>query len=75
MDLYKFTTIISEDGKIQVPDDSSSFFNKEVEITIIPKQANATKAKAAGFVNKWAGVLKVENVKEAKYQYLMEKHK
>lgn len=74
MEYYKFVTTISEDGKIQVPDDRSSFFNKEVEITIAPKQPIPKKAKATDFVSKWAGTLKVENTNDAKYKYIMEKH-
>lgn len=75
MECYKFTTTISEDGKIQVPD-NPSLFNKEVDITIIPKQtAETKKTTASDFVKKWAGVLSENGVQDARYQYLSEKHK
>jgi len=75
MELYKFTTTISENGTIQVTNDPA-LFNKEVEITIAPKQTPATKQnKAVDFVKKWAGALTEDKLSDTKYQYLLEKYK
>ncbi len=66
---YTFTALfepqnISPPTQIQVPN-NPSHFNKEVDITIIPKQAAETKkTKASGFVKKWAGVLSEKGVED-----------
>ncbi|MDO5665862.1 MAG: hypothetical protein Q4G63_11490 [Bacteroidia bacterium] len=76
MGVLKFTTKISENETIQLPV-NSTFFNKEVEIIIVPKtKLNKDKsAKATEFVKKWAGFLKNTNTEDSKYNYLSEKHK
>lgn len=54
---YKFKTRISKDGTIQIPH-TPSLFNKEVEITIVPKtKENEKRLSAEDFVKKWAGFL------------------
>ena len=75
MRVLKFTTTISETGKIQVPFDNS-LYDKEVEVILKPKSRKArNKLSASDFVNKWAGFLKNDDVEKSKYDYLSEKYK
>ncbi|MGE5393405.1 MAG: hypothetical protein ACM3P1_01610 [Candidatus Saccharibacteria bacterium] len=75
MRAYKFKTRISEKGIIQIPIDPN-LYNKEVEITIVPKLPRKKRQlKATEFVNKWAGFLKNIDTDDAKYDYLSEKYK
>ena len=75
MRAYKFITKISENGIIQIPF-SPALYNKEVEITIVPKLTRKKKEiKATDFVNKWAGFLRNADTDNSKYQYLSEKYK
>lgn len=60
---------------IQIPF-NPALYNKEVEITIVPKLRRKKKElKATDFVNKWAGFLRNADTDNSKYQYLSEKHK
>lgn len=75
MRAYKFKTRISEKGIIQIPIDPK-LYNKEVEITIVPKFSQRKRQlKATDFVNKWAGFLKNDDIDDIKYDYLSEKYK
>ncbi len=76
MGVLKFATKISDKGTIQIPA-NSTFFNKEVEIIIMPKTKpkKGKSAKATEFVEKWAGFLKSTNTEDSKYNYLSEKYK
>lgn len=72
MQAYKFETRISKTGQIQLPL-NHQFFDKEVEIIILPKQKpKASKRMAANFINKWAGFLSNTETEESKYQYLIQ---
>ena len=76
MQVYKFQTKISRKGIIKLPA-KSEWFNKDVEVIILLKQADQKEVdKNAGteFVNKWAGSLSNIN-EDDKYQYLVKKHK
>jgi hypothetical protein len=49
MSPYKFSTRISKDGVITLPLEPS-LFNREVEITIVPKQKSAAKTVPDGYM-------------------------
>ncbi|MDR0833106.1 MAG: hypothetical protein LBN93_02820 [Candidatus Symbiothrix sp.] len=81
MQAYKFDTTISEKGTISLPSEPQ-LFNMEVEVIIVPKGKNNNKEKkdhsASDFLKKWSGVFKNmtdEEIDNAKYEYLMKKHK
>ena len=75
METFKFITKISKNGLIQIPF-KPVLFNKEVEITIVPKIGKLKEKRGAkDFINKWAGFLKDSDVDDEKYKYLMEKYK
>ena len=77
---YKFITKISETGIISLPNEPE-LFNTEVEVIILPKpkkKDREEKYTAKDFLKDWTGILKNFSEKElqnAKYEYLMEKHK
>ena len=57
MKAYRFTTEVSAQGTIQIPY-SSSLFDEEVEVVILPKsKPQEGKIKAMEFVEKWQGFL------------------
>lgn len=75
MRAFKFDTIISKDGIIQLPF-TPSLFNKEVEIIIVPKtKKKVKKNKGEEFVKKWSGFLSLEETDSSKLDYLTEKYK
>ncbi|WP_055431179.1 hypothetical protein [Candidatus Symbiothrix dinenymphae] len=80
MQTYKYDTRISEEGVITLPFEPQ-LFNMEVEIIIVPKPQPVKKEKeysALDFVRDWTGIFKNmtdEELDNAKYEYLMEKHK
>ncbi|GHV68662.1 hypothetical protein FACS1894199_16240 [Bacteroidia bacterium] len=79
MHTYKFDTRISEDGVITLPFEPQ-LFNMEVEIIIVPKPQPIIKEQTAvdKFLETWSGAFKSltdEELDNAKYEYLMEKHK
>lgn len=75
MRAFKFDTIISKDGLIQLPF-TPSLFNKEVEIIILPKdKKKAQKKTGKKFVKKWAGFLSLNDTDSSKLDYLTEKYK
>jgi hypothetical protein len=80
MQAYKFDTRVSEEGIISLPFEPL-LFNTEVEIIILPKAKPIKKEKtnsASDFLKKWSGAFKNvsdEELDNAKYEYLMEKHK
>ena len=76
MQAYKFETRISKTGKISLPI-QNQLYNKEVEIFIIPKKAQAktSSMNPMEFINKWSGFFSNQNTDDLKYQYLTEKHK
>lgn len=75
MKAYRFIAKVSETGTIQIPY-HPSLFTEEVEVVILPKsEAKAEKARAATFVDKWAGVLSETDADTAKLKYLSDKYK
>lgn len=75
MRTYKFTTKISDNGTIKLPD-NPDLFDKEVEIVIFTKPSKKSKQpKATEFVKKWAGFLLNVDPDKSKYDYLMDKYK
>ena len=75
MKTFKFHTVVSKTGRIQVPT-SSKLFNKEVDVILTPKSAKKkTKSNAKDFVEKWAGFLNSKENDRAKFDYLSEKYK
>jgi hypothetical protein len=83
MQAYRFITKISKEGTIQLTE-NHALFGQEVELIILPTSektsTNAIEKKMTPleFVNKWAGFLKHvddEQIDNAKYNYLMNKHK
>ena len=75
MRAFKFDTIISKDGLIQLPF-TPSLFNKEVEIIIVPKAEKKIKKNGGKkFVKKWAGFLHLSDTDSSKLDYLTEKYK
>lgn len=75
MQAYKFDTKISKTGQISLPL-STQLFDKEVEITIVPKQEiKHNQMKASDFIDKWAGFLSNTDTDDIKYRYLADKYK
>lgn len=75
MTTYKFTTKVSKDGTIKLPNEM--FGDEEVEITITSNKTESESVestKAVDFVNKWAGFMQGVQSDENKYNRLMEKH-
>jgi hypothetical protein len=73
---YKFDTVVSENGTIQIPE-LKNMVNQEIEIFVIvknppQKQKHMT---ASEFINKWAGFISTDDVDDLKFQYLNEKYK
>jgi len=80
MQAYKFITQISENGIISLPH-KPELFNTEVEIIILPipkEKAKEEKYTVKDFLKDWTGILKDmpdEELENARYEYLKEKHK
>ena len=75
MRAFKFDTIVSKDGVIQLPF-TPSLFNREVEIIIVPKtKIKLKKNSGKEFVKKWSGFLDVGDTDSLKSDYLTEKYK
>ena len=82
MQAYKFNTRISERGIISLPH-KPELFNTEVEIIILSTPQKKLEEKedkytVDDFLKDWTGILKDmsdEELENAKYEYLMEKHK
>ena len=81
MEAYKFVTQVSGNGVISLPY-APGLFNTEVEIIIFPKSKEKAREKeeytANDFLRDWTGILKDmsdEELENARYEYLMEKHK
>ena len=75
MRAFKFDTIVSKDGLIQLPF-TPSLFNKEVEIIIVPKTKDKIKKNTGKeFVKKWAGFLNVKDTYSSKLGYITEKYR
>ena len=83
MQAYKFITQISDKGIISLPN-KPELFNTKVEIIVFPipkkkiKEEKEEKYTAKDFLQDWTGILKDmsdEELENAKYEYLMEKHK
>ena len=80
MEAYKFITQVSGNGVISLPY-TPGLFNTEVEIIIFPKPKEKTREieeyTANDFLRDWTGILKDmsdEELENARYDYLMEKH-
>jgi len=79
MEAYKFITRISEKGIISLPNEPK-LFNTEVEIIILSKPEEKAKEEqytAKDFLKDWTGILKGmsdEEIENAKFEYLKEKH-
>jgi len=80
MEAYKFFTQVSGTGVISLPY-APRLFNTEVEIIIFPKPKEKAREKEEytvnDFLRDWTGILKDmsdEELENAKYEYLMEKH-
>jgi hypothetical protein len=83
MQAYKFNTVISENGNISLPIEPI-LFNTEVEVIILPKNAagksmpDKKQYSALDFLKDWSGILKNmpdDEIENAKFSYLTEKHK
>jgi hypothetical protein len=81
MQTYKYDTKISKEGTISLPFEPH-LLNMEVEVIIVPKAKPIKKEKdysaVDNFLEKWSGAFKNmsdEELDNAKYEYLMEKHK
>lgn len=74
MKAFRFFKKVSTEGIVQLQL-NAAFVNQEVEIIVMPKEKKKVKSKASDFIKKWAGFLKDEDIKDAKYEHLMEKHK
>ncbi len=76
MKTLHFRTKISKRGTIQIPENSVLKNAEEVDVIIMAEEKQVKNPmKGEAFVKKWAGILKSEDVKDAKFDYLMEKHK
>ena len=79
MQTYKFTTRISENGIISLPNEPE-LFNTEVKIIIVPipkKEAREEKYTAKDFLNEFSGCLKdlpEKDTDDLKNEYLKRKH-
>ncbi len=75
MSVYRFKTIILEDGRISLPPfDNLTGRNVEVTIRPIDEKSEDKLASFRVFLKKWRGVLQSENLDELKWQYLQEKY-
>ena len=79
MEAYKFETIVSENGAIQLPE-ISQFANCKVEVSIVIKHQDKeidtkNNQTPAQFADKWRGFLKGISPDDSKFQYLSEKVK
>jgi len=75
MKYYRIDTRISSSGSIQLPN-ITSLLNKDVELIIVPKEEKKESNDfASKFIKKWSGFLKDDDINDAKYNYIMEKHK
>lgn len=75
MKAYRFTTKVSAQGTIQIPY-SSSLFDEEVEVVILPKsKPQEGKIKPMEFVEKWKGFLADHDTDQLRHEYLSEKYK
>jgi hypothetical protein len=80
MQTYEFDTKISEKGTISLPIEPQ-LFNMDVKIIIVPKPKPIQRKKTSAldnFLEKWSGAFKNvsdEELDNAKYEYLKEKHK
>jgi hypothetical protein len=75
MKSLRFKTKISPSGTIQIPD-HKEFFEKDVEITIVPLEKSGHKPLSTDkFLKQWAGFLKGAEPEISKYDYLSEKYK
>lgn len=77
MEALKFSAKISKEGIIKLPP-FSHLSGKEAEIIVLLKENKRDKKKGMGashFVDKWAGILKNENIDDSKLSYLSDKYK
>ncbi|GHT49070.1 hypothetical protein AGMMS49982_01700 [Bacteroidia bacterium] len=79
MQAYKYDTKISEAGIISLPYEPQ-LFNMDVEVIIVPKAQPIQRKQTAveHFLETWSGAFKDmtdEELDNAKYKYLKEKHK
>ena len=83
MQAYKFNTRISDGGIISLSlPYKPELFNTEVEVIVLSKTKEKSKKQeekytAKDFLREWTGILKDmsdEELENARYEYLMEKH-
>lgn len=74
MRAFRFFKKVSTEGTVQLQL-NAALVDKEVEIIVLPKEVKKVKSKTADFIKKWAGFLSEKDIKDTKYEYLMEKHK
>ncbi len=77
MKTYQFETEILEDGSMPTPDLKRFVYHK-VKVSIEldePSPKKKKKITADEFIEKWSGFFSGTDVEDAKYQYLIEKHK
>lgn len=90
MKSYKFTTYITKEGTILLPEDQAHLrIGKKVEVIISDilepdkdqialtntDHPSSKKTSAANFLKRWKGVLKGKKIEDARYTYLMNKYK
>lgn len=77
MEAYKFATTVLENGIIKIPE-LSGYADQKVEVFVVLKPKRNIKPgnkKMDDFFMKWAGIFKIAQTDDVKYNYLMEKYK
>ena len=75
MKAYRFDIKISGEGIIKLPS-NAGLSDKEAEVIILLKEDIRNKGlTGSDFINKWAGILKNQDIEQSKFNYLSEKYK
>ena len=79
MTVYKFDTVVSDDGMIKIPD-GKRFAHRRVEVVVLPKPDAPSRETQAlqpvvRFLANWRGALKDVNPDTMKTEYLQDKHR
>lgn len=78
MKIYKFETVILEQGILKIPE-MTKHAHQEVEVVIVIKSSGQAEYKksqsATEFLEKWSSFLGNVDPDGLKHQYLLEKHR
>jgi hypothetical protein len=77
MKAYKFATTVLENGIIKIPE-LRGYADQKVEVFVVLKPKRNIKPgnkKIDDFFMKWAGIFKIAQTDDVRYNYLIEKYK